>query len=38
MAPLVIPHRIVLAPEALLEGVTEHALTQRLLEQTPVPK
>ena len=38
MAPLVIPHRMVLAPEALLEGVTEFAVTQRLLEQTAVPK
>jgi len=38
MAPLVIPHRLVLAPEALLEGVTEQAITQRLLEQTQVPK
>jgi len=38
MAPLVIPHRMVLAPEALLEGVTEHMVTQRLLDQTAVPK
>ncbi len=38
MAPLVIPHRIVLAPEALLEGVSEVALTQRLLDQVAVPR
>lgn len=38
VAPLVIPHRLVLAPEAVLEGVTEQALTQRLLDQTPVPR
>lgn len=38
VAPLVIPHRLVLAPEAVLEGVTEQAITQRLLDQTPVPR
>lgn len=38
VAPLVIPHRLVLAPEAVLEGVTEQVLTQRLLDQTPVPR
>jgi MoxR-like ATPase len=38
VAPLVIPHRLVLAPEAVLEGVNEHAVTRQLLEQTPVPK
>ncbi|HWK76092.1 MAG TPA: MoxR family ATPase [Povalibacter sp.] len=38
VAPLVIPHRLVLAPEAVLEGVTEQIVTQRLLEQTPVPR
>jgi MoxR-like ATPase len=37
-APLVIPHRLVLASDAVLEGVTEQVVTQRLLEQTPVPK
>lgn len=38
VAPLVIPHRLVLAPEAVLEGVTEQTITQRLLDQTPVPR
>lgn len=38
VAPLVIPHRLVLAPEAVLEGVTEQIVTQRLLDQTPVPR
>jgi MoxR-like ATPase len=38
VAPLVIPHRLMLAPEALLEGVTEQAITQQLLDRTPVPR
>jgi MoxR-like ATPase len=38
VAPLVIPHRLVLASDAVLEGVTEQDVTARLLEQTPVPK
>jgi MoxR-like ATPase len=38
VAPLVIPHRLVLAPEALLEGTTELAIAVRLLELVPVPK
>ena len=38
VAPLVIPHRLMLAPEALLEGVTEQTVTQQLLERTPVPR
>jgi len=38
VARAVIAHRLVLAPEALLEGITEHALVQRLLEQIPVPR
>ena len=38
VAPLVIPHRLVLAPDAVLEGVTEQIITQRLLDQTPVPR
>jgi MoxR-like ATPase len=38
VAPLVIPHRLVLAPEALLEGTTELAVAVRLLELVPVPK
>jgi MoxR-like ATPase len=36
--PEVISHRLVLAPEAMLEGVTTQAIVQRLLEQTPVPR
>jgi MoxR-like ATPase len=38
VAPLVIPHRLMLAPEALLEGVTEQAITHQLLDRTPVPR
>jgi MoxR-like ATPase len=36
--PMVISHRLVLAPEAMLEGVTAQVLVQRLLEQVPVPR
>jgi MoxR-like ATPase len=36
--PLVIPHRLVLASEALLEGSTELSVMQRLLDQVPVPR
>jgi MoxR-like ATPase len=38
VAPLVVPHRLVLAPEALLDGTTELAIALRLLELVPVPK
>jgi MoxR-like ATPase len=38
VAPLVLPHRLMLASEALLEGTTELAVTQRLIEQVPVPR
>jgi MoxR-like ATPase len=38
VAPLVIPHRLVLAPEAVLEGVSARTITQQLLDQTPVPR
>jgi MoxR-like ATPase len=38
MFPLVVAHRLVLASEALLEGVTEQTVAQRLLEQVPVPR
>jgi MoxR-like ATPase len=38
MLPAVISHRLVLAPEAMLEGVTTQAIVQRLLEQVPVPR
>jgi MoxR-like ATPase len=36
--PWVVPHRLVLAPEAQLEGVTEQAIAQRLLDQVAVPR
>jgi len=36
--PAVISHRLVLAPEAMLEGITTQAIVQRLLEQIPVPR
>jgi MoxR-like ATPase len=38
MFPLVVPHRLVLASEALLEGVSEQAVSQRLLQQVAVPR
>jgi MoxR-like ATPase len=38
VAPLVIPHRLVLAPEAVLDGVSEQQITMRLFEQTVVPR
>jgi MoxR-like ATPase len=38
LLPSVISHRLVLAPEAMLEGVTTSAIVQRLLEQVPVPR
>jgi MoxR-like ATPase len=36
--PSVISHRLVLAPEAMLEGVTTQTIVQRLLDQVPVPR
>jgi MoxR-like ATPase len=36
--PLVMPHRMMLASEALLEGTTELSVTQRLVDQVPVPR
>jgi MoxR-like ATPase len=38
VAPWVVPHRLVLAPEAMLEGVDERAVLRRLIEQIPVPR
>jgi MoxR-like ATPase len=35
---MAISHRLVLAPEAMLEGVTAQAIVQRLLAQVPVPR
>jgi MoxR-like ATPase len=36
--PMAISHRLVLAPEAMLEGMTAQGIVQRLLEQVPVPR
>jgi len=36
--PMTISHRLVLAPEAILEGATTQKIVQRLLEQVPVPR
>ena len=36
--PWVVPHRLVLAPEAQLEGLTEQTIARRLLDQVPVPR
>ncbi len=36
--PVVISHRLVLAPEAMLEGVSTQLIVQRLLELVPVPR
>jgi MoxR-like ATPase len=38
VVPLVMPHRLMLASEALLEGTTERSVTQRLVDQVPVPR
>ncbi|MEA3160448.1 MAG: MoxR-like ATPase, partial [Gammaproteobacteria bacterium] len=38
MVPSVISHRLVLAPEAMLEGLTTQTLVQRILDQVPVPR
>ena len=38
VADWVIAHRLALAPEATLEGVSEHSVLKRLLEQTAVPR
>jgi len=34
----VVSHRLMLSSEAILEGVSEPALAQRLAEQVPVPR
>lgn len=36
--PMVISHRLMLAPEAMLEGVTTPSIVQRLLDQVAVPR
>ena len=38
VVPQVLPHRLMLSSEALLEGTAESAIAQRLLEQVPVPR
>jgi MoxR-like ATPase len=38
LLPLVVPHRLVLSSEAVLEGVSETTLIQRLAEQVAVPR
>ncbi len=38
MLPPVVAHRIVVAPEALLDGVTEQTVVRQLLEQVAVPR
>ncbi|MCP5328886.1 MAG: MoxR family ATPase [Sinobacteraceae bacterium] len=38
VAPWTIPHRLMLAPEAALEGATDLAVVRGLLERTPVPR
>jgi MoxR-like ATPase len=38
MVPMVVPHRLVLSAEALLEGVSEQSVAQRLLNQVAVPR
>jgi MoxR-like ATPase len=37
-APWVIAHRLVLTPEAALEGLTDVEVAQGLLAETPVPR
>jgi MoxR-like ATPase len=36
--PMAISHRLVAAPEAMLEGVTTQGIVKHLLEQVPVPR
>jgi MoxR-like ATPase len=38
VAPQVVPHRLMLSSEAMLEGATEVAVLQRLLDQVSVPR
>jgi MoxR-like ATPase len=38
VAPQVVPHRVILSSEAMLEGTTEASVLQRLLDQVPVPR
>jgi MoxR-like ATPase len=36
--PSVISHRLVLGPEAMLEGVSTQSIVQRMLDQVTVPR
>jgi MoxR-like ATPase len=36
--PLITPHRVFLAADAVLEGITEKQVIERLIEQVPVPR
>jgi MoxR-like ATPase len=38
MVPAAMSHRLVLAPEAMLEGISTATIVQRILEQVPVPR
>ena len=38
VAPWVIPHRMVLTPDAVLEGLSPHAEVERLLATVAVPR
>jgi MoxR-like ATPase len=38
MVPAAMSHRLVLAPEAMLEGISTAIIVQRILEQVPVPR
>jgi len=38
VAPWVLPHRLMLAGDAVLEGISERDLVTRLLEQVPAPR
>jgi hypothetical protein len=38
VAPWVLAHRLALAGDAVLDGVTERDVVTRLLEQVPVPR
>jgi MoxR-like ATPase len=38
MLPAAMSHRLVLAPEAMLEGISTATIVQRILEQVPVPR
>ena len=38
LAPLVLPHRMILSPEAELQGLRALELLDRALEEIPVPR